>query len=287
MSQPRIFISYARASDPCRARITELEAALEGAHFQILRDERMKGGTPWREQLDRWMWTCHGAVVFLSPEALESAWVRTEVEHFARRRRAYDGDHVVVPVLGEGSPSDKPRAGPPASCPSDPLLPQVQRTVCLRELAAAVATRLHTAVPDGTHEEALAERARRAGSRGAWLGELGRREEALAATREAVDTFRKLAEKRPDAVLPSLAMSLSVHGDSLTALDRHTGAHDAYLESITTLAPSFTQHPTAHAALMRATMRGYLTASTSADLPPDQALLTPIQHTLDALSGNT
>ncbi len=37
------------------------------------------------------------------------------------------------------------------------------------------------------------------------LSDLGRREEALAATQEAVDIYRQLAAARPDAFLPDLA----------------------------------------------------------------------------------
>ena len=41
------------------------------------------------------------------------------------------------------------------------------------------------------------------------LADLGRREEALAAIEEAVTIYRALAEARPDAFLPDLAMSLN------------------------------------------------------------------------------
>ena len=40
------------------------------------------------------------------------------------------------------------------------------------------------------------------------LGDLGRREEALAATEEAARTYRELAAARPDAFGPDLAASL-------------------------------------------------------------------------------
>jgi hypothetical protein len=44
------------------------------------------------------------------------------------------------------------------------------------------------------------------------LSNLGRREEALAASQEAVDIYRRLAQTRPDAFLPDLAfLSWSVH----------------------------------------------------------------------------
>ena len=45
------------------------------------------------------------------------------------------------------------------------------------------------------------------------LYDLGRGEEALAASREAVDIYRNLVITRPDAFLPSLAMSVNNLGD--------------------------------------------------------------------------
>ena len=41
------------------------------------------------------------------------------------------------------------------------------------------------------------------------LGDLGRREEALAAIQEAAEVYRELAAARPDAFRPDLAMSLN------------------------------------------------------------------------------
>ena len=50
------------------------------------------------------------------------------------------------------------------------------------------------------------------------LSDLGRREEALAASQEAVEICRRLAAARPDAFLPDLAMSLNNLGDRLSDL---------------------------------------------------------------------
>ena len=47
----------------------------------------------------------------------------------------------------------------------------------------------------------------------ACLADLGRREEALAAIEEAVGIYRQLAQARPDAFLPDLAMSLNNQSD--------------------------------------------------------------------------
>jgi hypothetical protein len=66
--------------------------------------------------------------------------------------------------------------------------------------------------------------AARVGTLGNRLSDLGRGEEALAATKEAVDIFRRLAHVRPDAFLPNLATSLYNLGNRLSRLG---GGEDA------------------------------------------------------------
>ncbi len=56
------------------------------------------------------------------------------------------------------------------------------------------------------------------------MGDLGRREEALAAAQEAVDIRRRLAAARPDAFLPDLASSLNNLGNRLSELGRREQA---------------------------------------------------------------
>jgi tetratricopeptide (TPR) repeat protein len=55
---------------------------------------------------------------------------------------------------------------------------------------------------------------------GGRLSELGRHEDALVASREARDLFRRLAADRADAFLPDLAMSLCNLGNPLSELGR-------------------------------------------------------------------
>ena len=50
------------------------------------------------------------------------------------------------------------------------------------------------------------------------LSALGRREEALKAAEEAVGHYRALAEARPDAFIPDLALSLNNLAIMLSAL---------------------------------------------------------------------
>jgi len=58
------------------------------------------------------------------------------------------------------------------------------------------------------------------GTLGRRLSDLGRREEALAATQETVDIRRCLAQARPDAFLPDLATSLNNLGVYVSDLGR-------------------------------------------------------------------
>jgi tetratricopeptide (TPR) repeat protein len=67
---------------------------------------------------------------------------------------------------------------------------------------------------------------------GAMLSSLGRREEALAASKEAVDIYRALAEGFPEAFLPNLAMSLSNTGAMLSSLGRREEALAASKEAV-------------------------------------------------------
>ena len=64
------------------------------------------------------------------------------------------------------------------------------------------------------------------------LSNLGRREEALAASQEAVDIRRRLAQTRPDAFLPDLATSLNNLGGHLSNLGRREEALAAIREAV-------------------------------------------------------
>jgi len=60
------------------------------------------------------------------------------------------------------------------------------------------------------------------------LADLGRRVPALEAIEEAVEISRRLAQARPDAFLPDLAMSLN----NLSDLDRRESALEAIQEAV-------------------------------------------------------
>ncbi|MGD8450188.1 MAG: tetratricopeptide repeat protein [Phycisphaerae bacterium] len=107
-----------------------------------------------------------------------------------------------------------------------------EQTVSLREVCAWATRRLLDALPaDSTDEANLKERAGLLNNLGNRLSDLGCREEALAASQEAVDIRRRLAATRPDAFLPYLATSLNNLGNRLRELGRREEALAATQEA--------------------------------------------------------
>ena len=82
------------------------------------------------------------------------------------------------------------------------------------------------------HEQFLDHLATRVGRLGSRLSNLGRHEDALAATQEAVHIERLLGKMRPNAHLPNLATSLNNFGAMLSNLGRREEALAAIQESI-------------------------------------------------------
>jgi tetratricopeptide (TPR) repeat protein len=81
-------------------------------------------------------------------------------------------------------------------------------------------------------EDALHDLAGQVHRFGIRLSNLGRREEALAASQEAVEIDRRLAQIRPDAFLPDLAISLTGLGAHLSNLGRREDALAASQEAL-------------------------------------------------------
>ncbi|MCX6633607.1 MAG: SIR2 family protein, partial [Acidobacteria bacterium] len=109
-----------------------------------------------------------------------------------------------------------------------------QYTLALRERAVEVDMLLAAALRARaeTDEDARSERARILNNLGARLSDLGRREEALQATEEAVRLYRQIAAERPDAFLPDLASSLNNLGPVLSVLGRREEALQATEEAV-------------------------------------------------------
>ena len=105
------------------------------------------------------------------------------------------------------------------------------------------------------------------------LSNLGRREEALAATEEAVKLYRQLAAARPQAFTPDLATSLGALGTALQGVKRYEEAADAFGEGVRLLTPFFQQVPQAFSQLILSLSRYYLQACEAAGCEPDEALI--------------
>jgi len=110
----------------------------------------------------------------------------------------------------------------------------------LREVALAATARKRDLflqrhpmrAPQGIPESVAIEQARLASNLGKRLSDLGRREEALQATEEAVVVYRALAERRPSAFFPNLVKSLSNRGAMLSALGRREEALQSVKEVV-------------------------------------------------------
>jgi tetratricopeptide (TPR) repeat protein len=96
--------------------------------------------------------------------------------------------------------------------------------------AATLAQRLADELPPDAPPEVRAHRLSWLGNR---LAEVGRRQEALAPTEEAVTIYRRLTETNPAAYLPDLAMSLNNLGNWLAEVGRRQEALAATEEAVT------------------------------------------------------
>ena len=111
---------------------------------------------------------------------------------------------------------------------------------------------------------------------------LGRREDALKASQEAVDIYRALAKDRPDAFLPDLATSISVMSDVLAAMERPADAAAAAQDALSMLAPFVERYPQNFGQLARTIGSDVLKYCGAAGIEPDTALL---QRVAKALGG--
>ena len=120
------------------------------------------------------------------------------------------------------------------------LVPLVEalpiETTVLRETAVELTGRLATyfrqEAKRSNDPAALAHAAGWSNNLAVRLSDLGRREDALAASEEAVRLNRALAEARPDAFISNLAMSLTTLANRLSDLGRREDALAASEEAV-------------------------------------------------------
>jgi len=105
-------------------------------------------------------------------------------------------------------------------------------TLALRERAVEIDSALAAALEKHTDPDAQPVRARVLNNLGVRLSGLGRREEALQASEEAVGVFRQLAAERPGTFFPDLAGSLNNVGARLSDSGRREKALQATEEAV-------------------------------------------------------
>ena len=118
------------------------------------------------------------------------------------------------------------------------------------------------------------------------LSALGRREEALRATEEAVEIRRQLAQTRPDAFLPDLAGSLGNLSVILGELSQPEAAFQVISEAVRIYSPFFLRLPAAFAPRMAMMVQCYSARAEAAGKEPDAGLLTPIVEVFKSLSAS-
>ncbi len=161
------------------------------------------------------------------------------------------------------------------------------QTLALRERAAETTQRIVTALAQrATNDPDLVPSlAQWASNLGVRLSDLGEREAALAAAREAVALYRDLAAQRPDAFRPNLAISLMVLARCLDAVDRQEDGLASNAEAIATLSTLFQRVPAAFADLIGGMARDYLERCEKLGREPDEALLLPVIRVFETLQA--
>jgi tetratricopeptide (TPR) repeat protein len=147
-----------------------------------------------------------------------------------------DADRLIIPALAVTTATNRALASviinvfESGAIPADRLEAIAQaiphHSVALAEVGVVVTSALATSA------EIAADRARWLHFLSAWLSDLWRWKEALAAIEEAVSINRELARANPDAFRPELASSLNGRWDVLSKLGRQEEALAAIEEAV-------------------------------------------------------
>lgn len=135
---PTVFLSHSTKGDPDAAAMRrELESELSARGWKVLVDEDgLRGGEDWRGVLYRWIADCDAAIVLMSDKALESKWVRREI-NLLLWRHALGSPLTIVPVMFAPT---KDKSSPELRDLKE--LQYVSNNGTVQELASAVAARL-------------------------------------------------------------------------------------------------------------------------------------------------
>jgi hypothetical protein len=110
---PTVFVSHSAKGDPLATAVQQaLAQGLRARHYDVRIDtDALRPGQDWCPLLFHWLGECDAAVVLFNAKALESYWVRREV-NILMWRRALNPSFRVVPVLvGQVSSKDVQDAG--------------------------------------------------------------------------------------------------------------------------------------------------------------------------------
>lgn len=98
--RPPLLISHSSHEEDADAARLALVDALSDAGFEVLVSDRLVPGSGWDREIRSWLGRCWGAVILFSPAAVESEYVRMEVEILMQRRFRLGGHQFpVVPVV--------------------------------------------------------------------------------------------------------------------------------------------------------------------------------------------
>ncbi|WUH89393.1 toll/interleukin-1 receptor domain-containing protein [Streptomyces sp. NBC_00433] len=103
-----VFVSHSSKGDPLAGKVLDaVTAGLAHKRYRVKVDSQaLRPGEDWCPALYQWLAECDAAVILLNRRALESAWVRREV-NILLWRRALNPRLLVIPVLiGDVSSAD-------------------------------------------------------------------------------------------------------------------------------------------------------------------------------------
>ncbi|MDX3454534.1 TIR domain-containing protein [Streptomyces sp. ME02-8801-2C] len=96
----QVFISHSSRSDPLAEKVREqISKGLAERNYEVKVDtDALKPGDDWCPTLYKWLAECDAAVILFNQEAIDSFWVRREV-NILMWRRALNPGLLIIPVL--------------------------------------------------------------------------------------------------------------------------------------------------------------------------------------------
>jgi hypothetical protein len=107
----KVFVSHsAQDNDAAGAILDAVYDQLKAKNYDVFLDFKiLKPGDEWRSELYLRLAECHAAILLLSEKALQSPWVRREIDLLLWRRALGSSVHI-IPVLLDGLQRDKIRS---------------------------------------------------------------------------------------------------------------------------------------------------------------------------------